>query len=184
MIRLWHWIFVAVIATGWGLGKFMAFETIRWHFYLGYCVLGLLLIRILWGFVGPPPVRWRALVPRPRALAAYLRTLGRRQPSGTPGHNPLGSLSVIAMLVAITTQAVTGLFIESEDFFEYGPLAGYVSESVVSRMTWIHKQTADIVLVLVILHVAAIIFYLLWKRENLIKPMLTGWKSIRPDPPE
>ena len=61
------------------------------------------------------------------SLADYLRQVWRREPSGTPGHNPLGSLSVILMLLAITTQAVTGLFIESDDLFESAPLAGYVS---------------------------------------------------------
>ena len=177
--RLWHWVFVIVVATGWSLGTFMAFETIRWHFYLGYTVLGLLAFRYLWGFVGPKPVRYRALLPTPRATLTYLRRIGRREPSGVAGHNPLGALSVIAMLLAITAQAVTGLFIESEDFFEYGPLTGYVSEAVIDRMTGWHHLIADVVLVLVVLHVAAIVFYLLWKRENLVRPMITGWKQVR-----
>lgn len=83
------------------------------------------------------------------------------------------------MLVAITAQAVTGLFIESDDFFEYGPLAGYVSEATVSRLTWWHHFNADLILVLVALHVVAILFYWLWKKENLVKPMITGWKWVK-----
>ncbi len=180
--RLWHWVLVLVIGVGWSFGKFMTFDTVRWHFYLGYAVLALLAFRYLWGFVGPAPIRYRALIPRPGELLAYLRGIGRREPSGTPGHNPLGALSVIAMLLAITAQAVTGLFIESEDFFEYGPLAGYVSEELVRFMTGWHHRIADVVLVLVVLHVAAILFYLVWKRENLIRPMFTGWKWIKSDP--
>ena len=85
------------------------------------------------------------------------------------------------MVLAITAQAVTGLFIQSDDFFEYGPLAGYVSESVVNRMTWWHHLNADFILVLVILHVGAFVFYWVWKHENLVKPMITGWKWVKRD---
>ncbi len=183
MTRLWHWVLVLAVGLNWSFGTFMSFDTIRWHFYLGYLILGLMAFRLLWGFVGPAPVRYRALLPRPRAIFAYLGHLGRREPGGSPGHNPLGALSVLAMVVAISAQAVTGLFIESDDFFEYGPLAGYVAEYTVNRMTWWHHFIADIILVLVILHVAAILFYLLWKRENLIKPMITGWKPVKTDSP-
>ena len=181
--RVWHWVLVLAVSVGWSFGKFMNFDIIQWHFYIGYLVLGLMAFRILWGFIGPEPVRIRALIPSPRALFDYIRHMGRRQPSGTPGHNPLGAISVLLMVLAISGQAISGLFIESDDFFEYGPLAGYVSEATVSRMTWWHHFTADVILVLVCLHVAAILFYLVWKRENLIKPMINGWKAVRRDPP-
>lgn len=180
--RLWHWVLVIAVGVGWSLGKFMSFDTIQWHFYIGYLVLGLMLFRYLWGFIGPAPVRYRALLPTPAVFFRYLKKIGQRMPSGSPGHNPLGSLSVIVMLIAITVQAITGLFIESDDFFEYGPLAGYVSEATVSRLTWWHHFNADVILVLVVLHVAAILFFWIWKRENLVKPMLTGWKWVKRDP--
>jgi len=179
--RSWHWVLALAVCTGWSFGKFMSFDTIQWHFYTGYLIIGLLIFRYLWGFVGPAPVRYRALLPTPAATLRYLRGIGSREASGTPGHNPLGSLSVIAILIAISAQAASGLFIESDDFFEYGPLASYVSEATVSRLTWWHHFIADIILVLVVLHVAAILFYLLWKKENLIKPMITGWKWVRRD---
>ena len=182
--RVWHWVLVLAVSIGWSFGKFMNFDIIQWHFYIGYLVLGLMAFRILWGFIGPEPVRIRALIPSPRSLFDYIRHMGRRQPSGTPGHNPLGAISVLLMVLAISGQAISGLFIESDDFFEYGPLAGYVSEATVSRMTWWHHFTADVILVLVCLHVAAILFYLVWKRENLIKPMINGWKAVRRDPSE
>jgi cytochrome b len=177
--RLWHWILVLAVSLGWSFGKFMSFDTIQWHFYIGYLILGLMVFRYLWGFAGPTPVRYRAIIPTPTALLTYLRHMGRRAPSGSPGHNPVGSLSVIAMLAVIGAQALSGLFIESDDFFEYGPLAGYVSEAMVNRLTWWHHFNADVILVLVILHVSAILFYLVWKKENLIKPMITGWKWVK-----
>lgn len=180
--RLWHWVLVLAVGIGWSFGKFMSFDTIQWHFYIGYLVLGLMFFRYLWGFLGPGPIRYRALLSTPRTTLHYLKTVWQRKPSGSPGHNPLGSISVIAMLLAITVQAVTGLFIESDDFFEYGPLAGYVSEATVSRLTWWHHFNADIILILVVLHVAAILFYWIWKKENLVKPMITGWKWVKRRP--
>lgn len=177
--RLWHWVLVLTVTTGWLLGEFLDFDTIQWHFYTGYTVLGLIAFRLLWGLFGPKPIRLHKLVPGPSATLQYLRTLGHRQPSGTPGHNPLGSLSVIAMLLILIAQPVTGLFSESEDFFEEGPLAKHVSGSAVENLTAWHHTLSDFVLILVGLHVAAIIFYLLWKRENLIRPMITGWKWVR-----
>ena len=179
--RLWHWVLVLSVGVGWSFGKFMSFDTVQWHFYLGYLTLGLMIFRYLWGFVGPAPVRLRALLPTPGNLLKYLRHVGQRTPSGTAGHNPMGSLSVILMLLAISAQAATGLFIESDDFFESGPLAGYVTEATVSRLTWWHHLNADFILILVVLHVSAILFYLIWKNENLIKPMITGWKWVKRD---
>jgi len=176
---MWHWVLVLAVGVGWSFGKFMSFDTIQWHFYLGYLTLGLMIFRYLWGFIGPAPVRYRALLPTPTNLMSYLRHVGQREPSGTAGHNPLGSLSVILMLLAITAQALTGLFIESEDFFESGPLASYVTEATVSRLTWWHRLNADFILILVVLHVSAILFYLIWKRENLITAMITGWKWVK-----
>lgn len=157
----------------------MSFDTIQWHFYIGYSILGLMLFRYFWGFVGPEPIRYRALCPTPTHAFRYLKSIGSRDPSGSPGHNPIGALSVIAMLLAISAQAVSGLFIESEEFFEYGPLAEFVSDATIGRMTWWHHFNADIILILVILHVSAILFYLVWKKENLIKPMITGWKWVK-----
>jgi cytochrome b len=177
--RVWHWVLALAVSTGWCFGKFMNFDIIQWHFYIGYLVLALMVFRYIWGFFGPEPIRYRALLPTPTSTFSYLRTLGQRKASGTPGHNPVGSLSVIAMLIVITAQAATGLFVESADFFEYGPLAEYVEETTISSMTWWHRFIADIIFILVILHVLAILFYLLWKKENLIKPMIIGWKWVK-----
>lgn len=177
--RLWHWVLAIVVTTGWSLGEFMTFSTIDWHFYCGYTVLGLLAFRLLWGLVGPQSVRLGSLVPRPRALLAYLRHIPRRQPSGTPGHNPLGALSVLAMLLLLGAQAGSGLFVESDNFFESGPLASAVPEAVRDRMSWWHGVLSKGVLGLVAVHVFAIAFYWLWKKENLVWPMVTGWKWVK-----
>ena len=179
--RVWHWVLVLAIMITWPFGKFMSFDTVIWHFYLGYFILGLMLVRLLWGLVGPKSIRLRYLVPKPASLIAYIKTLRLKTPSGTPGHNPIGALSVIAMLIVITLQAITGLFIESEDFFEYGPLNEYVSEETMKFMLGWHHTLSDVIIILIALHISAIMFYLIWKNENLIKPMINGWKWVKRD---
>lgn len=178
--RLWHWVLVFSVGIGWSFGEFMSFDTVQWHFYLGFLTLGLIVFRLFWGLLGPQPIRFTTLFSSLRNTTAYIRTASDRKPSGSRGHNPLGSLSVLAMLLVISTQSVTGLFLESDDFFESAPLAGFVSESTIDQLTWWHKFNANVVLMLVVLHVSAILFYLLWKKENLIKPMFSGWKWVKP----
>lgn len=180
--RVWHWVLVVAVVAGWCFGEFMSFSTIDYHFWCGYTILGLLSFRLIWGLAGPRPVRLTALVPRPQAVFDSLRTIGERKPGGAPGHNALGSLSVIAMLLVLLAQGGTGLFVVSDDFFESAPLAHLVSDAVNDQMTWWHKTLSKVVLGLVGLHICAIFFYLLWKKENLIWPMISGWKWVKSDP--
>lgn len=179
LTRLWHWVLALVVSAGWYFGEFMSFTTIEWHFYCGYTVLGLMAVRLVWGLIGPKPIRLRSLFPSWATLKAYMATLGSRKPSGTRGHNPLGSLSVIAFLLLLTAQAGTGLFLESEEFFETAPLYSMVSESTVYRLTWWHKLLSKCILAVTLFHVTAIFYYWVWKRENLVRPMITGWKWVR-----
>ncbi len=177
--RLWHWVLVLSMVLCWAFGNFMSLDTVRWHFYLGYVILGLMAFRLAWGLIGPAPVRLRELFPRPASVLTYLKTLPHREPSGTPGHNPLGALSVVAILAVTISLAVSGLFIYTDDFDEYGPLNRYVSESLAGGFSHWHDLLADAILVLVALHVSALLFYLQWKKENLIRPMITGWKWVQ-----
>ena len=177
--RLWHWLLAASVVTGWALGEFRTFSIMQWHIYLGYFTGTLLLFRYAWGLVGPAPVRHRTLFASLRDMPGYLRRVHVRRPSGVPGHNPVGALSVIAMVLALTAQVVTGLFSEDDALFHSGPLASEVSSDTVVMMTGYHNIFAKVVLALVGLHVAAILFYLVWKRENLIVPMLNGRKWVK-----
>ena len=178
--RIWHWLLAASVITGWTIGEFGTFSIIEWHIYVGYCTGALVVFRYAWGWIGPVPVRHRTLFASLRDVPPYVRQVGYRRPSGVPGHNPVGALSVIAMVLALTIQVVTGLFSEDDDeFFFSGPLASEVSSGTVETMTDIHHLFSEVVLVLVGLHVAAILFYLVWKRENLVTPMLHGRKWVR-----
>lgn len=179
--RLFHWALVVTFATGYYLGEFRDFSTINLHFYAGYTVGGLLVFRILYGLFGPREVRLSGLFPSPKRVFEYLRHITLRRPSGVAGHNPIGALSVLAMLLALAVQVVTGLCSEDDAVFSEGPLAKYLSSGMVVTMTGIHHTSSKVLLALIGLHVAAIVFYAVWKRENLVRPMITGWKRVRRD---
>lgn len=185
-IRLFHWLLVIAVAAAWYIGDNLSFTNIEYHFYLGYTIGGLVVLRLFWGLVGPKPVRLTSLVKGPGATLGYLGTLFRRKPSHTFGHNPIGGLSIVAMIVSLLVQVGTGLFAESDSLFSSGPLSGYVSSGMVSQMNSIHEINSKILLGLIILHVSAVLFYLIWKRENLVTPMINGWKKVHRSqlPPE
>lgn len=176
--RLFHWALVVTVGVGWYLGEFgPALKT--WHFYLGYATGSLLLFRIVWGFVGPPPARFTTFVPGPRALIRYLRVFPQRRPSLWPGHAPLGGLAVVVLIAALAVQVTTGLFADDE-ILAQGPLAPLVDTEMRGTLTGIHTLMSRVVLALVGLHVAAVLFYWLWKRENLVGAMVTGVKEVDP----
>lgn len=179
LIRAWHWLLVTSVTTGWLLGEFRDFSTVEWHIIAGYCTGTLVALRLIWGFTGPAPVRFSALFHSPSAVIGYIRRVRCREPSGTPGHNPLGALSVLIMLLLLIIQVCTGLFAEDDTLFASGPLSGWLSSGGVLRATSLHHTGATLILVFVGIHVAAVIFYLIWKRENLVLPMITGWKWVR-----
>ncbi len=180
--RTWHWLLALAVISGWLLGEFRTFNLVQWHFYAGYCTGGLLLFRILWGMVGPPPVRFAALVPRPRPLIAYLRALFRREPSGVAGHSPLGGLSVLVMLTLLVVQVCTGLFAEDDSLFHEGPLSDTISSATVRKVTSIHHQNSRLLLFMFGLHISVMVFYHVWKKENLVQAMLSGRKLVRVEP--
>lgn len=169
-IRLFHWLLAlaiaAAFATGWQGGNLM-----EWHGRIGLAVIGLVSFRLVWGFVGSPTARFRHFVRGPGAIRAYLR--GHWQ---GVGHNPLGALSVLALLALVGAQAGTGLFANDDIAFQ-GPLADLVGKEWSDKLLGIHVLLQKLLLGIVILHVAAITFYLRFKGENLVRPMLTGWKE-------
>ncbi len=179
--RVWHWLLALTVISGWLLGEFRTFNLMQWHFYAGFCTGGLLLFRIFWGMTGPPPVRFAALVPEPRALIAYLRVLFRREPSGIAGHSPLGGMSVLVMLTLLIVQVCTGLFAEDDSLFHEGPLSDTISSATVRKVTSIHRQNSNLLLIMFGLHLSVMVFYYVWKKENLVRAMLSGRKLVKVD---
>jgi cytochrome b len=148
----------------------------EWHFRFGYCVFTLLAFRVIWGFTGGHWSRFASFVYTPHQILNYLRTGG----SGNHkvGHNPLGALSVFAMLGILLLQVASGLMSDDE-ISASGPLVRWVSSNWVSLATWYHKDVGKTILILlVITHLLAIMFYRLRKNENLVLPMITGDKLL------
>jgi cytochrome b len=173
--RLFHWaLFVAVVGliiTG-NVGN----EWMVWHFRLGYCVMTLLLFRFVWGWIGGRWSRFASFVYAPSTLMAYLK--GQGKPVHSAGHNPLGAGSVFALLGFLALQVGTGL-ISDDEITNQGPLARFVSGARVSLATWWHKEVGKwVIAALIVLHIAAILFYLFRKKENLIQPMIQGDKQM------
>ena len=137
-------------------------------------VLALLLFRLGWGLVGSETARFSAFVRGPRAALAHLSRLARRGPIDHPvGHNPAGGWAVILLLAALVLVSVSGLFLYDDEIY-WAPLNGWVSEETAETLNRVHRQGFDLLLVLVAVHVVAVLFYLLVKRLDLIRPMLTG----------
>jgi cytochrome b len=166
-VRIFHWLIVLLIPVMWYTAEEDLMEQ---HRIAGFAMLGLLLFRILWGFVGSSTARFSNFVRGPRGVLLYLRG---RAPH-TLGHSPLGGYSVLAMLGLLSVQVTLGLFASDEDGFVSGPLARFISYDLSREIAILHEDMFDVLLVLIGLHVAAILYYALVRRRNLITPMLTG----------
>jgi len=169
--RVFHWSLLALVATsfatGWSGGNAM-----EWHGRAGVAIIGLLSFRLAWGFLGSTHARFSRFVRGPVGVAAYLR--GRWQ---GVGHNPLGALSVLGMLVLLSGQALGGLF-SNDDIAFNGPYFAAVSKDLSDWITGWHKRGGWLILALVALHIVAILFYSFVRKETLIAPMLTGFKKV------
>ncbi len=173
-VRVFHWLLVLLLVF-----QYVTFKTsyMTWHMYGGYTILTLILFRIVWGFVGSTHARFGDFLYGPGAMFGYIKSLPKRQAAKFAGHNPLGGWSVLLMLLAILVQAVTGLF-ATDDVMTEGPLTQWIAKEISDKITTIHRFNFYVILVLVSAHVGAVLFYLLYKSENLVKAMFTGHKML------
>ncbi len=176
-LRLFHWsllILVATsLATGWAGGWWMT-----WHLRSGYAVVALLVFRWIWGLLGGHHARFAHFLVGPRRMVAYLRG---RAPEAGLGHNPAGGWSVLAMLVALSLQVGSGLF-ANDQIFTQGPLAWLVPDRVSEALTRYHTDIGlPLLYLLICLHLAAVLYHVALKREDLLRPMLHGDKQLPDD---
>ncbi|MGM0411704.1 MAG: cytochrome b/b6 domain-containing protein [Pseudomonadota bacterium] len=172
-VRLFHWLLVAAFALSWYSGE-QGLEWVNIHVWSGYTIITLVGFRVLWGLAGSETARFSGFLQGPRAVLTYLRGWLRGE-GHTLGHNPAGGWMVLVMLVLLLAQGLTGLFATDDIFFD-GPLGGWVGSSTQSWLTGWHKTIFDMLLVLVALHIVAIVVYRLVRREDLVRPMITGYK--------
>lgn len=176
--RIFHWLLAFCVISSIISGE-IGGNAIIWHFRLGYCVISLLIFRVVWGFVGGHWSRFKQFFYSPLTILRYLR--GQSKPEHEVGHNPLGSLSVWGLLFIVGAQVVTGLMSDDE-IASQGPLVQFISGATSSLATGYHKHWGKVIIILLIaLHIAAILFYLFKKKENLIRPMLRGDKDVQID---
>jgi cytochrome b len=178
--RIFHWAVVALVLAQWCSAEWNLLS-MDWHFRFGYALLALVLFRIAWGFVGSDSARFARFLAGPTRVADYAPTLAQRAPSAHAGHNPLGGWAVLAMLGVLLAQSLTGLF-STDDISLYGPLSERVSADVAETMTELHATLTDVIVVLIGLHLAAVAWYAIWKRDRLVAAMFSGRKVLAADP--
>jgi cytochrome b len=150
------------------------------HERCGSAILAVLVFRAVWGFIGSGSSRFASFLVGPATVWRYALTLFRREADLHLSHNPLGGWSVAAMLIVLFIQAGTGLF-ANDDIATTGPLYKWVGKALSDRLTVVHLINQNAIVALVLLHIAAVLFHLIYKRENLITPMITGFKPCPGD---
>lgn len=168
--RLSHWLIFLLFMVLFLGGQF-GIGPVGLHLWAGYLLLVVVLFRIGWGLVGSDSARLGRMLPTPGELLAYLPRLFTRQRSDHLGHNPAGALSSLALIVLLLAQSITGLFIETWGDWR-GPLAERVSRDTMLLMGDLHDLLRWPLLAMVIIHLVAVLGYLVFKREDRITPML------------
>lgn len=188
--RLFHWTLVLLLALLWMTGEWGGldvtvylpgqgetyFSNMDIHGFAGQGVLVLILFRVLWGLWGSTTARFSHFVRGPVTLVAKFKSLLKGDVSESTGHNPLGGMMVILMLLVLAAQALTGMF-SADDLFYEGPLAHWLSTDTVALISTWHHRLFLLVQCLVALHILAISLYF-WRGNNLITAMFTGKREL------
>jgi len=174
LVRLFHWS----LAASFMIAFLTEDDLLVVHVWAGYAIFGLILVRLIWGFVGPRHARWSDFVKEPGEIVAYLKDAVRFRASRYLGHNPAGGAMVVALLVSLIATGLTGLAVYGAQELS-GPLAPMfsgLSEGWAHLLEDVHEVLANLTLLLVLLHLAGVAFASLEHRENLVKGMITGLK--------
>jgi len=176
-VRLLHWLLVVGIGFLWYSGE-TGGNIMTWHMYVGYLMLGLVIYRVIWGFIGSRYARFGAFLTGPFVTIKYaaLFLVGREKQYLS--HNPLGSWMVFILLLLVFLQASTGLF-STDDILTEGPLYPLIPRDIAGILTSIHKLNFNILLACIGLHVFAVLIHAIFKRDKLVKAMITGNKTTR-----
>ncbi len=173
--RIFHWsLFLAIVGSI--ISAKVGGNAMIWHMRLGMFVATLLLWRVVWGLIGGHYSKFISFIYSPSTVLAYLR--GQAPTHVSVGHNPMGAMSVFGLLAVLVIQVASGL-VSDDEIATVGPLNKFVSSAIALQATGWHKAYGQwLLLALIGLHVAAILFYLFKKRENLIRPMIHGDKAV------
>jgi len=189
LVRLFHWTLFISFCAAWftegewfeGLQDRLSGEWLQLvHIWAGYTIAGLLVFRVLWGFVGPRYARFSDFVYRPGIVLAYVRDVLTLRARRTLGHNPAGGAMIVALLLGLTATVVTGLALYGADK-GLGPLAAMLAESsdaAIDTIKEAHEVATNFTLLLVAGHLLGVVWETLLHRENLVRAMITGRKRV------
>jgi cytochrome b len=172
-VRIFHWSLVLSFTVAYLSGEEL--ETL--HNNAGYAVLGLVLLRVVWGFVGTRHARFRDFIYPPGVIKGFLQDTFRQRARRYLGHNPAGGAMIIVMLVSLVLTTVTGIaYYGIED--AAGPLAMLAGSPEWSKemLEEVHEFFANLMVLLVVIHIIGVIVEGRLHQENLVKSMLNGRK--------
>jgi cytochrome b len=183
IVRVWdaptrwvHGLIIVLIGLAWWTESH---DQMDWHIRIGCALLGVVLFRLGWGVFGGATARFSSFVRGPRTVLGYAVKLVRGGGSEAEvGHNPMGGWSVLALLGVMAAEVGVGLFCVDVDGLESGPLADRVSFQAGRAAAHWHTLLFNALLALIALHLCAVAFYTIVRRDNLIGPMLTGRKRV------
>jgi len=173
-VRIFHWLLVAAFVGAFVTNK-LGVAYFGWHVFCGYAVIVLVAFRIVWGIVGTRHALFRNFLRGPGETLRYAASLLHGRPPAYAGHNPLGALMVVVLLLALGVQAILGLF-ANDEIVNVGPLYGYVSDAVSLRLTSLHRHLFYWIAAAIGLHVAAVLIHRVFHGERLVKAMISGRK--------
>jgi len=175
-VRIFHWTLATAFAAAW-----LSEDAWSWlHVNAGYLIGGLILFRVLWGFVGPTHARFRNFVKRPRDIRSYVRQMIRLKAPRHLGHNPAGGAMILALLATLMLTIASGMALYGATDFA-GPLAGIFRGDLAADMLEApHAFGANAPLFLIALHLGGVLFSSLAHRENLVRSMVNGRKKENP----
>jgi cytochrome b len=175
-VRIFHWslvlLFIAAYVTN-SLGS----DYFVYHLWSGYALIILVSFRVVWGLVGTYHARFNHFVKNPLATARYALSVFKKKDKHYLGHNPLGAVMVVVLLIATLVQAITGLF-TNDEIFNVGPLYAYINDELSLQLTSLHRQLFYWILGAIALHILAVIVHVVIKRDNIVRAMFNGKKSL------
>lgn len=170
-VRLVHWAIVLLIGGLWWSAEE---GDLILHKQFGIAMLILVVFRLLWGLVGSSTARFAEFLRGPGPVLAYCRGLSGKTAEPIVGHNPLGAWSATLLFALLAAQVALGLVAQDTDGIESGPLNHLVAYETAEWAREWHELFFNVLLAMIALHIVAIAFYLVVKRDNLVLPMLTG----------
>jgi cytochrome b len=172
--RMFHWLTAALLVAAYVTWRL---DWMNWHARAGEAVLALVIFRVLWGFFGSATARFAGFVASPRVAVEHLALLLRREPDRQVGHNPAGGWMVLILLALLLLETFSGLYVNN-DIADEGPLTELTPAPVANAINAVHWIFWDVLLAAIALHLAAVVIYATAKGQNLVTPMITGWKVL------